>query len=71
MGVFHFLGSVPGTSDSHRGLTNCTPLVPGTRCARSKIYPQLEMHLYNMPQLYTIFAVITNCFLIGRHTHAR
>jgi len=44
LGAFHFLGSVPGTSGNHTGLTNCTPLVPGTRCARSKIYPQIEIH---------------------------
>ncbi len=27
-----FGGSVPGMSDDHTGLTNCTPLIPGTRC---------------------------------------
>ncbi len=44
LGALHFLGSVPGTSDTYTGLTNYTPLVPGTPYARAKIYPQLEIH---------------------------
>ncbi len=43
-GAFQFLGSVPGTSGMQFVKPVWWSLVPGTRCARAKIYPQIEMH---------------------------